>query len=455
MFLFIRDIWNCVRYVYSLYRVYRCETDINAVRVKRAANRCGAIGNKLLQFLVSTEGFFSSAFKRKFDYVLDRCDNHSFQSTLAMYYDDFARDLFADFDICASDVNPIGSGTIGQVYKFYYPTLGKHVAVKVKHPGADKQAQRFAASLTRVMWFIEKFHKLPFASILKEFLINVSLQLDYIVEADNMQRMHNNFKNEHHIVVPEVYACSSNFIVMSYHEGISFNDIADNKLRTNVSLDVYLFMLDSIINHDFLHCDLHVGNWKVGLKPDGSHDFIVYDCGLTSAVGDKDTCKNIVISMLNDDYLELGKIMVPDWKNQALWPELAEFIKEVVAAPNRTYAERYGDLFKKALSFGMPLNTYVIHVLQGVLLCLQVINVSRLRLSRVIGNSGNCKEVMLCYNLAMLRKIGKYPSLTKSFEEWANEDPNTRRVFEEWLEETFGHKDESVFVDIMIDGLVI
>ena len=66
----------------------------------------------------------------------------------------------------------------------------------------------------------------------------------------------------------------------------------------------------------------------------------------------------------------------------------------------------------------------------------------------------NCTEVMLCYNLGLLDKIKKYKELGIVIAQWIDEDPAIKQVYDDWLEDTYGHKDGSIFVDITVDGLV-
>lgn len=451
----IRDIYNCLRFVRALYRLYYNETDINVDLTMRYAQRCGPIGTKLLQFLVCNEGFFSVDYRRKFEGVLDDCESHAIEHTFALYTSDFGRNLFDDFDISADQVIPIGSGTIGQVYKFHHRGMGIDVAVKVKHPNVNAQARSFASSLHRIFWFMELFTTIPFAFIVREFASNIEIQLNYLEEARNTRQMRKNFENEPHIIIPEVYKCSENFIIMSYHDGKSFSDITDENTKLHVSIDMYLFMLSCLLNYNLLHCDLHMGNWKVALQSDGSYKMIVYDFGLTSSIHDTRLSKSIVMSLFSDDFELLTKIMVPGWESDILWPDLKRYICTVKAKKYMNYADKYATIFKRALSMGMPMDVDVIRILQGVILCIHIINVSRSKLNKILGPNGNCTEVMLCYNIAMLKSIKKYSDLLETLESWKERDTNIQHVFDKWLEESFGHKNESVFVDVMLNGLVM
>jgi hypothetical protein len=330
--------------------------------------------------------------------------------------------------------------------------MGADVAVKVKHPGVDEQARRFACVLSKVLRAVEHFVTVPFAFLLKEFLLNIHIQLDFTHEVKNTQKIRDHFVNETHLIIPQVHAYSERFIIMSYHDGTPFHDIKDDKLRRMISIDMYLFVLSSMVNFDLMHCDLHVGNWKVSVHDDGSYKFIVYDFGLMATIGDAATIKSVVLALFNDDFVDIARVLVPHFDSQPLGPELMDYIHVISKKQVVSYADRYTAMLRKGLIMGIPFNVNVLRAVQGILMCMQVVNLTRTALSKVLGKNGNCKEVMMCYNVGLLRKIGKYSALKEVLEQWIADDPNNRTIFEKWLDDTFGHTDESVFVDITVDG---
>lgn len=454
-----REIWHCAKYIYSLYRLFNNETDYNVERTKRYALRCGPIGMKLLQFLVSTGRFFSNEYSKRLEFVFEDNPVHEFYYTEELYKKDFGRSIYDDFDIDGDntkDPMPIGSGTLGQVYKMYDRTLQKYVAVKVKHPDAGHQARLFASTIFVVIRMLEKLVTLPFAILIKEFIGNIEIQLDYSKEAENILKMRENIAHESHILIPEVYRHTANFIVMSYHEGMPYTELESEEMRKLVSIEVYFFVMSSVLNHDLIHCDLHMGNWKVNVHDDGSYDIIVYDFGLTASLHDYDVAKKIVMIMFNDDFYTLSKLVAEETaQSHPNWPKYVDAINKIKDTPVDNYADRYTYLFKEAMVLGLPLNMTIMRVVQGILLCMKVINVTRSNLAKIMGKDGNCAEVMIPYNLGLTKKLNKYHELGAVFQEWIDEDPRINEYFYNWLEENFGHRDASVFVDITVDGLVL
>jgi predicted unusual protein kinase regulating ubiquinone biosynthesis (AarF/ABC1/UbiB family) len=447
---------RCLGIIYALYAVYHRPTDKNVARTKAAASRCGAVGLKLLQFLVSIDGIFADVVRDGLADVFDACECHSWADTLAMYREDFGHDLHDDFVASHADteVRPIGSGSIGQVYKLLDRWKGKHVAVKVKHPDIDNAVHDFVRSISWLVDLIEYFAVVPFMFLIKEFISNVRVQLDYCEEAASMEKMGALFVNEDHIIIPEVLYNSSRFIVMTYHDGIPYNQITDDGLRLKISSDLYLFMLSSMLVHDFIHCDLHVGNWKAVQSACG-YNIIVYDYGLVTSTGSLALNKRIVTAMHRNDLVDLAEVMMPTAKSHKRWPALMSYISELqqqLAVNNMQ--KIYTAMVRKASTMGIPFNVDIIRAVQGLNICDNILNVSRKNVMAVLGDTGDRREVILCYNSALLEKIGKYADLKHVIDSWIDEDPKIRRVFDDWLFDTFGHRDASVVVDIIVDGAV-
>ena len=63
------------------------------------------------------------------------------------------------------------------------------------------------------------------------FIQNIKRQFDYELEALNMHTMYNIYKNDDTIVIPKLICFSSNVIIMTYEDGISFDDIDKNDVN--------------------------------------------------------------------------------------------------------------------------------------------------------------------------------------------------------------------------------
>ena len=71
-----------------------------------------------------------------------------------------------------------------------------------------------------------------------QYIDNINLQLDYSLEVKNTKLLKLKFQNEKCVIIPEIYFFTDNFIIMSYHDGISFDSIIDPSLKIKISLYV-------------------------------------------------------------------------------------------------------------------------------------------------------------------------------------------------------------------------
>lgn len=450
----IQDSWKCCTLLYSLYKLFYSETNEHIEAVRRSAQSCGPFGQKLLQFIMMHDGFLSSESKKKFGYIFEHCSTHSWEDTQEMYYQDFDRDIEEDFEIRGTDIIPIGSGTIGQVYKLFHRKLNKYIALKVRHPKIEEDSRRFVYTIQTLLYMTEWVKNIPFSILIREFLNNIHIQMDYRLETENTKQMRKNFMDDSHIIIPKIYYYNTRFIAMSFHEGVSFPKIKDAALRIKVSSDLLLFNTASLLVYDYLHCDLHYGNWKVLVLPDGEYKLIIYDCGIIGSTGDEEINKKVLLSSLDGDYTSTYKMLVPDMIEQKNGAAMLAYTETLMNTYYEKSSDRFSDFLKQLFLYKIHFNLDILRCIQGLLTCLSVLSIVADRLTKFLGTAGNRKEILVCYYHGILQKLQKYHVLATYLETWMEEDPMIETVFYEWLEETFGHRDKGVFIDATIHYLL-
>ena len=174
-------------------------------------------------------------------------------------------EIYSEFD-----ETPLGSASIGQVYKATLKTTGEKVAVKVQKPGvydvvaADVKIMEEIAITSDKYITSVKTYNLP--AIVKEFERSIFKELDYMEEVMNMQKVTHNFENEDYIKIPKVYTdyCSDKVITMELIDGIEVTELfdkqiegIDNKTIANYGVRSYF---KQVILDGFFHADPHPGN---------------------------------------------------------------------------------------------------------------------------------------------------------------------------------------------------
>lgn len=439
---------NCIKLLYYLYKLFYNESDINIENVKYLSYNCGVVGQKLLQFLMMHEGFLSIECKKKFKDIFENCENHSWEHTCKIYLEDFKKPIEDDYEINEESKVPIGSGSIGQVYKLYHKKLEHYIALKIKHPNVEIEVLKYVSIIDRLIYIVEFFMKVPFSSLVREFLNNIHIQLDYITEAKNTLIMRNNFIEEEHIIIPLIHEYTPNCIIMDHYDGISFTELEDTYLQKIVSTEIYLFLISSLLNHDFLHCDLHYGNWKIQTD---TNKLIIYDCGIIGQTHQFDINNKIIKSILCYDYTDIADVLLID--KDRYYYGMVSFLKSLTSNSKLSSSECLSIFLKQVITCHVRVNKEVFRCLQGLVTCISIVSVNSDKLGTILGKHTTCKDsrMNIAFYYYLIKRLNKYKKLERLFYDWLQEDLEIEEIFKDWLEESFGHRDIDIFIDVIID----
>ncbi|MDO5826329.1 MAG: AarF/ABC1/UbiB kinase family protein [Methanosphaera sp.] len=177
-------------------------------------------------------------------------------------------EMYSEFD-----ENPLGSASIGQVYKATLKENGQEVAVKIQKPGIYDIISADVKILIDLAGKADKYitksrtYNLP--AIMKEFDRSIFKELNYMEEVTNIQKVTNNLKDEENVVIPQVFEdySTSKVITMELMDGYVISDLfgkevegIDNKQLAKTAVQSYL---KQILIDGFFHADPHPGNMFV------------------------------------------------------------------------------------------------------------------------------------------------------------------------------------------------
>lgn len=214
---------------------------------------------------------YASVYDTRLDDVFDNINEHSMADTERIYYKDFGKSIHETYDV---SLIPIASGSIGQVYEAKNKRTGDMVAIKVRHPGV------YETSTKQVMYF--KWILTTLCKTISVLDINSALetymcQLNFEKEAKNMRRFNDNFVNVSFVIFPKPIEVSENIIVMTHHVGVQKREIeSDEYAYSKVALMLFSAMRMMFLEHGFIHCDIHQGNWAYCNR---EKKIIIYDTG--------------------------------------------------------------------------------------------------------------------------------------------------------------------------------
>jgi ubiquinone biosynthesis protein len=144
--------------------------------------------------------------------------------------------------------------------------------------------------------------------IVKEFAKNIAKELDYTLEASNIERFAKNFKDDHTIHVPHVYRdySTEKVLTMEYIDGIK---ISEEKKLEAAGYDCKLIatrgaklISKQIFEYGFFHGDPHPGN--IFILPDNIVCFLDY--GMMGRIDEeiKNDLASLVKAFIDKDVLE-------------------------------------------------------------------------------------------------------------------------------------------------------
>jgi ubiquinone biosynthesis protein len=164
---------------------------------------------------------------------------------------------------------PLAAASIGQVHLAHLAD-GEAVALKVQRPGIRRTVEVDLEILFHLATLMEKhlegwdFHR-P-TKIVEEFAHILGREMDYTVEAANMEHFAHLFRDDPNIYVPKVFreATTSKLLTMEYIQGIRSSSLDLLRRRGYDLVEIAHrggdLILKQIFVHGFFHADPHPGN---------------------------------------------------------------------------------------------------------------------------------------------------------------------------------------------------
>lgn len=190
-------------------------------------------------------------------------------------------ELFQGFD-----VQPLGVASLAQVHKAVLHD-GSIVAVKVQH----KEIQDHSSSDVKTMEFLvdivkRLFPEFQFSWLVEETKKNLPLELDFLNEGKNSEKLQQKFEKTTFLKIPKVYweYSSKRILTMEYCEGGHVNDVRymqEHGISSNeVSSKVGQIYSEMIFLQGCIHCDPHPGNILIRKNSKGIVEIVMLDHGL-------------------------------------------------------------------------------------------------------------------------------------------------------------------------------
>ncbi|XP_016075655.1 PREDICTED: uncharacterized aarF domain-containing protein kinase 1 [Miniopterus natalensis] len=191
-------------------------------------------------------------------------------------------ELFVSFDD-----TPMGAASLAQVHKAVLRD-GRTVAVKVQHPKVQTQSSKDILLMEVLVLAVKQlFPEFEFMWLVDEAKKNLPLELDFLNEGRNAEKVAQMLKHFDFLKVPQIYwdLSTKRVLLMEFLDGGQVNDrdyMERNKIDVNeISRHLGKMYSEMIFVNGFVHCDPHPGNVLVRKSPDtGRVEIVLLDHGL-------------------------------------------------------------------------------------------------------------------------------------------------------------------------------
>ncbi|MGF7186711.1 ubiquinone biosynthesis protein [Desulfitispora alkaliphila] len=190
------------------------------------------------------------------------------RSVLESELGDKVENIFLDFKW-----KPIASASIGQVHWGMLEN-GYQVAIKVQRPGMKEKMESDLEILWDIVQLIDK--KAEWAKnynlleVVDQLSYSLRAEVDYLLEARNMDRFTENFKDDSTVIIPNVIweYTTNKVLVMEYIDSIKISKISSSEQIGSNSPDIIAnrlvqSMFRQVFIFGFFHSDPHPGNLGV------------------------------------------------------------------------------------------------------------------------------------------------------------------------------------------------
>lgn len=288
------------------------------VRLREVLNSLGGTFVKLGQMMSLRHDLVPKEYCDEFEKLQDNVKPLAYQTIRKVVEKELGAPInhfFKEFS-----KTPIAAASVGQVHKARLRN-GKVVAVKVQRPGIE---QIFSSDI-KILYHIVELINRHYAQardynlklLIEEFEIYTKKEMDYMLEARNIDIFYNNFKEDENVDIPKVHwdLTKKRILVMDYIKGVKISKITDFKKlassKTKTIDNLLNCVMDQIFQYRVFHGDPHPGNiLLIGKNKIAMLDFGIVGRLLPEMVNE---FENILIGLLDQDldvivkaYVNLG-----------------------------------------------------------------------------------------------------------------------------------------------------
>lgn len=281
-------------------------------RLRQAFEELGPTFVKLGQILSTRPDLLPPAYIQEFSKLTDQIHGFEFSEVLKTIESDFGRSPNEIFE--SIEETPVAAASIAQVHRAKLKDNAQAVVVKVQRPQIEATIQ----ADIQVLYFVaraleslrDEFKLLNLSGIVKEFQRTINEELDFTLEARNIDKFSDNFKNFDGVVIPEVVWAftSKRILTMSELPGRPLSQITQFSPHINrkkLAEQIVTFFFESMFFHGLFHADAHPGNVLLIDEGDGRLGLLDFGMVGTLDLNIREKLSKIFLAVVSKDFESL------------------------------------------------------------------------------------------------------------------------------------------------------
>lgn len=307
-------------------------------RMRMAFEELGPTFVKLGQVLATRPDLVPQEFVDEFKKLHDQVSPLPFSEIRRVIEKQTERPL----DQVFKEIRPeaIGSASIAQVHR---ATLidGTDVVIKVQRPGIERIISDDVNILYYLADLLQKYvpetRVFNPTGIVDEFFRTLELETNFIIEANNIRRFQENFKNDPSVIIPNVYGeiSTAKILVLEFLKGIPLSKAealdqqgVDRNKVMHAGLHAYF---KQVFKDGIFHGDLHAGN--LFIMPNSQIGLI--DFGIVGRLNRRtqDAIANMFVSLYYEDYERMAYeyVELAPYSSEVNVDQFAKDLKDLLA----------------------------------------------------------------------------------------------------------------------------
>lgn len=280
-------------------------------RLRLSFEELGPTFVKFGQLLATRPDLVPDDYIQEMSLLHDQVQELDFKTIESVLVEEFGADWRKKFQ--SVDEKPIGAASIAQVHKATMIN-GDQVVLKIQRPGIVQKINDDLNVLYFIAELLEKYipetRSFNPVAMVDEYFKTLELETNFVVEANNIRRMRENFKDDPTMVIPQVYfeMTTERILVMEELKGKPLSKVEslhalginpDDVIKKGLKAYLKMVFIDG-----FFHGDLHAGNFFI--MPDDKIGMI--DFGVVGRLNSKtqSAIVNMLLALSKEDYTRLA-----------------------------------------------------------------------------------------------------------------------------------------------------